>query len=212
MWAELRKLGANLVAGAYDVLRGDNTSALVVTQGHSAFAEAVRQGNVYQLSTAAAGVTIAAANVHGASNAQPLVGVFNPTGSGMNVVIHKGVHSWASGTAAAQGLVWGVAPAPCGITAASGTTPTNCLTGQTGGSVCRGYVNGAMTGITGSAIAGFAGGPTTGALAANANATFFDYVDGCIWIPPGAAGGLFAAAAGTSPIVAATMVWEEVPI
>lgn len=212
MWAELQKLGANLVSGAYAVLRGDNTGALVVTGGHAKFYEAVRQGNVYQLSTATGGVTIDANNVFSAAATTPLVAVFNPPNSGMNVVILRGVHVWASGTAGAQGLVWAVAPAPCGITAASGTSPTSTLTGQTGGSVCRGYVDAAMTGITGNAIMSFAGGPTTGALAANANHTFVDEVAGAIWVPPGASGGLYAAAAGTSPIVAATMYWEEVPV
>lgn len=213
MLAELKKYARGLseIASAVS-LRGDNTSALVTANAHPWFCEGVRQGNVYALSTAAAGVTIAAANVFSASAAQPLVGVFNPPGSGVNVIVCRAKHTWNSGTAAAGGLVWGVAPSPAAVTAASGTNPTNVLTGQASGSAVRGYVNAALTGVTGMAIVGYAGGPSTGALAANSNQSFDDLTDGLIWIPPGAAGGLFAAAAGTSPIVNASMWWEEVPV
>lgn len=212
MLAELKKYAKGLVEIASSAaLRGDGTSALVTTNAHPWFAEAVRQGNVYSLSTAAAGVTIAAANVFSASNAQPLVGVFNPQSSGVNVIVYRGVHIWNGGTAAAGGLVWAVAPSPAAVTAANNTNPTNVLTGKAVGSLTQGYVNSALTGVTGMAIVGYSGGPSTGALAANSNQTFIDQVDGAICIPPGAAGGLFAAAAGTSPIVNATMWWEEVP-
>lgn len=213
MLAELKKYARGFfeIASAA-ALRGDNTGALVTANGQPWFAEAARMGWIYSLSTAAAGVTIAAANVFSAANAQPLVGVFNPQSSGVNVIIARAKHMWNGGTPAAGGLVWGVAPSPAAVTAASGSSPTSVLTGRASGSACQGYVNQAMTGITGMAVAGYVGGPTTGALAANSNQTFDDLTDGLIWIPPGAAGGLFAAAAGTSPIVNATMWWAEVPL
>lgn len=212
MLAELVTRLSGLVQGQIQGLRGDKTAALVITDGHARYQEAVIQGNVYSLATAAAGVTIAAANVFSAANAQPLVGIFNPANSGVNAVVLRGRHTWNSGTTGASGLVWATAPSPAGITAASANSPINMLTLAATGSKMRGYTNSAMTAITGNQITIFSGGPTVGALAANGSATFLDEVAGEFIIPPGAAGGLFAASAGTSPIVAASMTWEEVPV
>lgn len=211
MLIEAYKYSSALLASGLAALRLDFTNALVSTNAHPWAAEAVRLNRAFQLSTAAAGVTLAAANILGAANAQPLVGIFNPLSSGVNVFVYRGVHVWNSGTSTAGGLAWGVAPSNAGVTAANGTSPTSVLTSRTTGSAVQGYVNQAMTGITGAAIAGYAGGPTVGAVAANANLTFVDSVDGVICIPPGGAGGLFAATGGNN-IVNASMYWEEIPV
>lgn len=210
MLAELRQGLSILANGAVGALRGDKSSALVTTDAHARFQEAVLNGNVYSLPTAVAGVTIAAANVFSAAAAQPLVGIYNPAGSGKYAVILRGDHQWDSGTPAAGGLVWATAPAPSGITAANANNPINALTQSPSGSAMRGYVNSAMTGITGNQVVKYAGGPPVFALAAGAPATYYDLVDGLIIVPPGATCGLFAAAAGTSPIVNASMFWEEI--
>lgn len=183
---------------------------MVVQTAHSQLTEAALRGQLYCLSTAVAGVTIASANVYSASNPQPLVGVYNPTGSGKNLIVHRAIHTWASGTAAAQGLVWAVSAAPStGLTAAGvSNLSINAFTFATT-SNAKQFVNSAMTGIT-MALYGFAGGPSTGAVAANAPTTFYDPVEGGIVVPPGASCGLFAGAAGSSPIVAASMYYEEV--
>ncbi len=213
MLAEFKKYAAGLVEVASSAaVRGDATQALVTTSAHGTYAEAVRQGRVWTIATAAAGVTIAAANVVAAANAQPLVGIYNPQGSNLNAIIHRGRSCWASGTAAAGGLVWGVVASisSATLTGAGGVTEINALTFAAGGSGMKTYSNTAMTGVTGMVIARFAGGPTTGALAANGNMTFDDWVDGELICGPGQVCGLFAAAAGTSPIVAASMSFEVV--
>jgi len=212
MLADLYKYSTGLVQGALATMRGDKTGALVVSAGHAPYQEAAIQGGLWSLSTAAAGVTVAAANVVAAANLQPLVGIANPAGSGYNLCIIRGVHVWNSGTAGAGGLVWTTCPANTLVTAAGGNGAISCLTQQLGGSRARTYVNSAMTGITGGVLFSYAGGPSAGAIAANSNQMYIDYVDGVIIVPPGAACGLAAAAAGTSPIVNATMFWEEVPI
>lgn len=184
---------------------------LIVQQAHGAYQEAVRQGRVWTLATLPAGVTGAAANVFNAVAAQPLVGIFNPLGSSLNVVIHKGIHQWNSGTPAAGGLVWGTAPAQSVLTGAGGSTEVNALTAVSGGSGVRTFVNTAMTGVAGMVLARYAGGPTVGALAANSNQSYVDWVDGELIVQPGCVCGLFLAAAGTSPIVNASMSFEIVP-
>lgn len=212
MLAELVSYGVGLVAGGVRTLRGDKTGALTTTDAHARYQEAVLQGQVYSLATAAAGVTIAAANVFSAANAAPLVGIYNPITSGKNAIIWHGSHQWNSGTPAAGGLVWGTSPLPPLGNLASANTPINSLTLSPAGSAMRGFVNNALTGITGNQLHRNAGGPPVFALAAGAPAWYYDLVDGCIVVPPGATCGLYAAAAGTSPIVNASMFWEEILI
>lgn len=212
MLAELVTRIAGLSSTGLQALRGERTGALVTADGHARYQEVVIQGSAYSLSTAAAGVTIAAANVFGAANAAPLVGIFNPASSGKNAVILMGRHTWNSGTPGAGGLVWGTAPSPAGITAASANNPINQLTLAATGSSMRGYINSAMTGITGNQLHLFAGGPPAFAIGAGAPASYFDEVAGAIIVPPGGACGLYAALVGTSPIISASMVWEEVAV
>ncbi len=213
MLAEGKKYAAGLVETASSVsLRTDAVQALVTTPGHAAYAEAVRQGRAWTMATAAAGVTVAAANVVAAANAQPLVGIYNPQGSNLNVIIHRGRSTWNSGTAGAGGLVWGVVASISAstLTGAGGVTEINALTFVAGGSGVRTYSNTAMTGVTGMVIARFAGGPAVGALAANGSHTYDDWVDGELICGPGQVCGLFAGAAGTSPIISASMSFEVV--
>lgn len=200
---------SNGVAGAITL---NNDSCQRVIHGHAEFQDAVINGRVYTMSTAVGGVTIAAANVVGAANSQPLVGIYNPAGSGYNAVIWRATHTWASGTTGAQGLVWGVVASPSlGLTGAGVTTiAINNFTFATD-SIMKQFGNTALTGAT-SVLFSFVGGPVTGLIAANANLSFIEYTNGAIICKPGGIVGLFAAAAGTSPIVAASIIYEQVPV
>jgi hypothetical protein len=198
--------------GAISPVRIGKDRSLMVQTTHAIYQDAVKNGKVFTISTALAGVTIAAANVSSAANPQPLVGVFNPTGSGVNLVIWRAWHSWASGTAAAQGLHWAISAPPSTLLTAAGVT-TSSINNLTfiASSVARQFVNAAMTGAVLTPLR-FLGGPTTGALAANANMSFFEETGGDIIVPPGGICGIFASSAGTSPIVAASFTYEEVPV
>jgi len=210
MLVELYKYSAGLIQGAIQAARSDNTGALVTADGHGRYQEAVRQGSVWSLSTAAGGVTVAAANVFSASAGSPIVGIFNPSGSGKNCVILRASTQMASGTAGAGGWVWGYLAANAGITAGGGNGAINNGTLITGGSTAKTFTGSAWTGGGAGLLLRFIGGPTTGAGAANANLTVNEETAGDIIVPPGGAVGIFAAAAGTSPIVMASMTWEEV--
>lgn len=212
MLAEFYTYAAGFTSRALSSLRGDKTDALVITAAHAAYAEAVRQGRVWTMATAAAGVTVAAANVVGAANAQPLVGIYNPPSSGVNAIIHKAKHTWNSGTPGAGGLVWGVTPSiqTATLTGAGGLTEINALTFAAGGSGMKTYSNTAMTGIAGQVIARFAGGPAAGLIAANAAHTYEDWVDGALICGPGQTCGLFAATVGASAVISASMDFEIV--
>ena len=185
----------------------------VATQSlHGNYYEGTYRGNVWTLSTAVGGVTVAAANVIAASAGSPIVGVFNPVNSGKNLVIIRASSTWASGTAGAGGLVWGIIPPNAAVTATGGNGAINNATFTTGGSVAKTFTGSALTGAGVSTLFRFLGGPTTGALAANGSPTVNEETAGDIICPPGAVVGLFAAAAGTSPIVMASMTWEEVAV
>lgn len=198
--------------GSDQVPRLTKDTALVVQDAHGRHYEAAVRGNVWTLTTAAAGVTVAAANVIAASAGSPIVGVFNPVNSGKNLVIVRATSMWASGTTGAGGLVWGILAPNAGVTAGGGNGAINNATFVTGGSTAKTFTGSALTGAGVSVLFRFLGGPTTGALAANAAHTVSEETAGDIICPPGGVVGLFAAAAGTSPIVMASMTWEEVNI
>jgi hypothetical protein len=198
--------------GSDQVPRMTKDTALVVQDAHGRNYEATYRGNVWTLSTAAAGITVAAANVIAASAGSPIVGVFNPVGSGKNLVIVRATSLWASGTTGAGGLVWGIIAPNAGVTAAGGNGAINNATFTTGGSTARTFTGSALTGAGVSTLFRFLGGPTTGVLAASSAQTVNEETAGDIICPPGAVVGLFAAAAGTSPIVMASMTWEEVAV
>jgi len=179
---------------------------------HGRYYESAFRGNVWTLSTAVGGVTIASANVIAASAGSPIVGVYNPVNSGKNLVIMRATTMLTSGTAGAGGLVWGIIAPNAGVTAAGGNGAINNATFVTGGSIAKTFTASALTGAGASVLFRFVGGSTTGAAGANANLTVNEETAGDIICPPGGVVGIFAAAAGTSPIYMASMTWEEVTI
>ncbi len=183
----------------------------VVQFGHGAMQEAAFRGNLFSLATAAAGVTCTATQVVSTTLSSPIVGIYNPAGSGKNCVILYAEACWASGTAGAGGLCFGTIPSPAGVSAAGGSGSINMLSQVVGGSTAKTFTGAALTGQTvAPGIARVLGGPTTGALAANSMSYYPVYLDGAIIVPPGGVGGLFTALVGSSPIILASMVWEEI--
>jgi hypothetical protein len=70
-----------------------------------------------------------------------------------------------------------------------------------------------MTGQTvAPTIARMLGGPTTGALAANSWSYYPVFFEGGIIVPPGGLAAVLANAAGTNPILVASVMWEETPV
>jgi hypothetical protein len=209
----LGRVGQTILAdGTITNIRQGKTGEMSVGNTHGIYYEQSARGNSWTLATAAAGVTVAAANVFSASAGQPIVGIFNPVNSGKNCTITRACVMMASGTAGAGGWVWGIIAPNAGVTAAGGNGAINNGSLISGGSVAKTFVNSALTGAGAGTLFRFLGGPTTGAGAANANLTTQEETSGDIICPPGGVVGIFAAAAGTSPIVMAFMTWEEIPI
>lgn len=193
--------------------RQGRDSELVTSDAHGRYYESTLRGGIWNLATAVAGVTVAAANVFSAAAGQPLVGIYNPVGSGKNCVVLRGRTHWLSGTPGVSGAVWGFVPANAGVTAQGGAGAINGGTLQVGGSIAKTFVNAALTGAPAGQLLRYLGGPFAGAIAATSVGMITDEeTAGDIIVPPGAALGIFVGAAGTSPIVAASMSWEEVAV
>lgn len=195
--------------GSPSPVRQGLDSEVVVGQAHAAYQEPTLQGQVYTISTALAGITVAAANVSpaAAGTGQPLVGVYNPPGSGKLLVIWKALVATVSGTPGGP-FGWNVIKPSAGITAA-GTVPTNNKTLDAAGSKAKGFVNQATTSSPAGAMFRVVGGPAAVAAGAGLYGVA-EELDGDIVVPEGGFVGIYATAVGTTHVVAASMTWEEV--
>lgn len=209
--SDLMKIGADWGGtGTFKPMTAGVSGAQRVQDAHGRYTEAAFAGRIYSLSTAVAGVTVAAGHLIGAGT--PLVGIYNPTGSGKLVSILRAACSVNSGTTGAGGFAWGYMNAPTTtITTATGAAEVNQSTFVAGGSGVRTYIATAVTGLV-SVLLRHIGGPTAGAAAANGNLITQEETAGAILIPPGTSVGLYAALAGTSPIVNAAMEFEVLPL
>jgi hypothetical protein len=194
--------------GTQPFLRSGRQGDGIISELHGRYYEQTSRGNVFSVS-AMAYTIVATTDISPlpANTGVPIVGIFNPNGSGKNASILYAAFTTTSGTPGGP-LIWNVISSPAGITAA-GVQPMNQFTFATAGSVVRGL---SATAITGSA-AGVAMGPMGGpaAVAAGAgNYTVSEEVAGRIIVPQGGFCGLAATAVGTNHVVSAWMVWEEV--
>lgn len=209
--ADLMVIGSSFgTAGTFKPLTAGISGAQRTQDAHARYADAALANRLYSISTAVAGVTVAAGHIIGAGT--PLVGIYNPNGSNKTVLVNRVACSVNSGTPGAGGFCWGYMNAPSTtITTASGASEVNQGTFQAGGSGVRTYVATAVTGFV-SVLLRHIGGPTAGAAAANGNLTVLEETGGSIAVPPGTALGVFAALAGTSPIVNVALEFEVVPL
>lgn len=185
-----------------------------ITQALPPYYAANYNGLLFHFTTAA--VTVASTHVTplAAGTATPIVALWNPVGSGKNLVVTKMGGAAYSGTLGAGGLVWNYASWTTPTTAAA-STPVSGIMNGTAASVAKVYSNVVTTGsLVGIFYKQACNLGTTGALAANGQqeGRFSEPEDGQIIIPPGTWGAIAAAAAGTSPIVTATLSWLELPI
>ncbi len=203
---------ADGTAGAQLADREGNTKA---TLGHAEYTEASRRGRVFSL--AATAYTIIAANATGGAigTYKPIVGFYNPLGSGVNAVLINEEEWHTSGTPGGP-LVFNYF---CGVnwsSAVGGTVQNNLLSALTpNGSQMIAQNNTAVTtnpAIT-TAVSTFtvAGGPAAVAIATATGETGHSKdLKGLIAVPPGCLFGLSSTATGTNDVVSASLSWEEV--
>jgi hypothetical protein len=196
---------AQVPDGASRQMRLERTGGLIVSQGHAPNAEAVARGNVMIASNAVAGVAPGTA-----LSTTPPMAVWNPLGSGKNLVILKTAIGYVSGTLGAGSIVYAQVPNQT-TPPSTGTelVPVNALIGTVKG-VGRAFTGSTLWAtptiirpayIMGAALASTALGP----------AVVNDLIDGAIIIPPGNAFVVQGVtAAGSTPLVMIGVTWEEV--
>jgi len=114
--------------GSRNAIRLDGTGALVVSQGHAGFQEAVLRGSVYGVANQS-GVTSQA----GLSATTPVLTLYNPLGSGKNLVVWYAGATFlvAFAAAAAIFVAVGTAVQSAAVTGTLTTTHRNLKLGMT---------------------------------------------------------------------------------
>ncbi len=209
MLSELRAGPIISSDGAVNPGRADKTGAIVTTDAHGRYTEAVLRGNVYFTSVASGGPTAYV----GAAGGTPLIGVHNPTGSNkaLAIIYATGlVRVVASGGTASTTLcLWaGASVTPTGTQ----TSPKSALTFASGG-VGLGFSNTALTGSTALNLAlalNYYHWVTTGATD-DVGQGMVD-VGGLIVLLPGMQVALGATVVPTSTTWDCSLFWEEINI
>jgi hypothetical protein len=207
-------------------IRADTTSAVVTTDAHGRLQEANLQGRLFRggmTTTSISASTFATGDL--TATGKPIVGVWNPSNSGVNLVILQAYVEMAITAATSTGpgnLVW---CSSVGNTAIStGTTPVNCKTLASGGSLAKDMSGIAMTGLTTTPLlAKFASSIGAGSVnnfsfvgtavgTTGVQVPGIENFDGGIIVPPGGIFGLFSTTTAVAHSAASSILWEEVPI
>lgn len=201
---------ASQAPGTNPTIRLGQLSDIIVSELHGRYYETTYRQSMF--STFVNAVTLAATHATPltAGTGTPIIGIFNPIGSGKNISIVRVQQATTSGTPGGP-LVWNIVPNAQNITAATNAIPYNMATLQQTGAVARLWNNTAVTGSTAGVAFRNAGGATAVA-ATGAVMTYVEEYAGSFIVPPGSMIALTATAAGTSHIVNAWVEWEEIPI
>lgn len=193
--------------GGYSPVSQDGSGGLRMMQVHGKYQDAVLRGRCFVGGTAASGV--APGTSIGTTGAFSL---YNPVGSGYNLVVLRASMGYVSGTLGA-GVVHYLASTNLAAAATTGTaiTAVNCLLG--GESAVGRPLTTSTLPVAPTILRPFCSLQASLATTAVAPWQVFDDVDGEFIVRPGATLTLHAtAAAGTSPLVVYGMTWEEVPV
>lgn len=213
-------------SGTAAPFRGDITGAQVVTDAHGRFQEAALRGTLFSggmTITSIANVTFTTATL--GATGTPIIGVWNPTNSGKNLVIlqirlQPVITATTSTGYGALMLCTSVNQSAI----STGITPFSRLSLSTSGSIAKVYAGTALTGLSGNLTVQEASGlgssngnysevnGTSASFAPSPTPPMIDNVDGALIIPPG---GIMAILGTTTPVAysaASSILWEEVTI
>lgn len=159
------------------------------------------------------------------ATATPVIGVWNPSTSTVNLIILQAVLGVTITAATATGAGPFAWMASTGNTATpTGSTPLNRKTFAASGSQAKFYAGTALTGLTtnlailcGSALNGGSAegysfvSTAVGAQSSSASGSVENF-DGSLIVPPGGVIGLFAAATPVAHSATSGIVWAELPL
>lgn len=207
--------GAQLV-----IARAGRQGDQIVSELHGRFYEQAYRGNLF--SNGVTALTALTANtITLTATTTPILGIYNPLGSGVNAVILQATLASGINNAATTGpgaFIWA---ASTGNTAIStGSAPVNHLTLAASGSKCKGMAFVALTGLTTNLVALEAADfPTPTIITTAAVATSIQTptvvstqnIDGSFVVPPGGVLALLNTVSTTTVSVTGRLMWEEVP-
>jgi len=207
--------GAQLV-----VQRGGRQGDAIVTELHGRHYEQTYRGNMFSNGHVALAPLTANTTTLNATTT-PILGLYNPMGSGMNAVIIQAALSCGINNTAAVGpgaFVWAISTGNVGIS--TGATPFARLIGGAP-SKCKGLALVALTGLTNNLVIQEASDiPSPNIITTTAVPTtvttpmtaMVQIIDGGLIVPPGAVLALLNTVSTTTISVFGRMKWEEVPV
>lgn len=209
-------------------VRQGKAGDIIVTELHGRFYEQCYRGALFSISaniTALSANTIVSAT---GATGTPIVGVWNPLSSSVNLVILQASVGFVLNTLTAPvgpgPMVWMSNTGQSAIS--TGVAPFNRRTLVFSGSQAKGFNGGvALTAMTGTMAffeaADFpqASGQTAGTITASTASSSFaagfsgvQNFDGSLIVPPGGVLGLYNTTSTTTYSAAARLLWEEVPV
>lgn len=200
------------------------TGAQRVTDAHGRFQDAALGGRLFSAGmtlTSISNATFTTGTL--GSTCTPIIGLWNPFGSGKNLVILQArlqlVTTALSTPTGPGGLVWATSVNQSAIS--TGITPLNRYSLAASGAVGKGYANTALTGLSGSLVVQESSGFSTypiNATAAETAAGFLpaapggiDNIDGAFVLIPGSVIALLGTTTPVAISAASSILWEEVP-
>jgi hypothetical protein len=209
--------------GATPAIRQGQQGDLIASELHGRFYEQTYRGAMFSISTAAL-TTMTANHVALTSTSTPMVGVWNPPGSGVNIVVLQSslqlVPTTFTTPVPPGTLAWAAQVNQTAIT--TGVAPWNRRSLTRNGSAVKAFDGStALTGLANNLTifetADFTGQPnlTYGTLASTVLLPSIGGVqnfDGQLIVPPGGVLSLVGTTSTTTFAYIARLLWEEVPI
>jgi hypothetical protein len=214
-----------LTDGAQAKLRQGKNAEAIVQELHGRWYETNYRGNVYSAGMGFTSISNATYTVATLGNTcTPVVGVWNPTGTGVNLVIlyaTLGVGVTALQATGCGPFVWCMSIGNGAISTGAQPLSRSALTLT--GSKARDMTNVALTGLTNNLVQRFAsslgGGSNvqaaflqTQAGAVTPQVSSVEQLEGSLIVPPGGVLALLAAATGVAHSATSGLVWEEIPV
>lgn len=204
--------------GAKPIARGGRQGDVIVSMLHGRYYETNYRNNLYSVGMTS--TALSANTISLSATTTPIVGVWNPLSSTVNLVMLKAkcLITAAGANAVAPGaFVWATSLGNAAIT--TGLNPLNRKTLAAAGSQAKGFnITTALTGLTSALVVQKAAAFGTLVAAQGATATPFisgdgvEEFDGALIVPPGGVLALLNTVSTTTVSVASSLMWEEVPL
>ena len=200
--------------GSLSALRGGTLGDGIFSELHGRFYEQNYQGNLF--SNGSTATVLSANTITLTASTTPILGVWNPASSTVNLVILQAqLQLSPPASAAAMGtLVWAVSIGNGAIS--TGTAPLNRKTLTQNGSQAKGLAFIALTGLTNNLVIQSTSSLPSQTLAGTTTATAVyagvENFDGSLIIPPGGVLALLNTVSNTTMLAGGNLLWEEVSL